>query len=60
MRKKEKEKNCYKCPFWNRPQSSGSKVRHAKHKATMSSRAGLEITVHNTSIGHIRIHIQGK
>ena len=36
--------------------------RHAKHKATMSNRGHLEITVdvHNLSIGHIRILIHGK
>ena len=53
-------KKHYKCPPWNRPWSSGSKVWHAKHKATMSSCARLEITVHNPSIGHIRFRIQGK
>ena len=61
-RKKEKEKItiCYKCPPLNRPWSSGSKVWHAKHKATMSSHVRLEITVHNPSIGHIHVLIQGK
>ena len=57
---KEKITICYKGPPWNRPWSSDSKVWHAKHKATMSSRAHLEITVHNPSIGHIHVLIQGK
>ena len=46
-----------KCPPWNRPWFSGSKVWHAKHKVTMSSCVPLEITEHNLSIRHIPICI---
>ena len=59
IKEKEKKNILFKYPAWNRPWSSGLKVCHAK-QATISGRARLEITVHNPSIGHIRIHIQGK
>ena len=46
LKKEEKESNVKYVPTANRPQSSGSKDRHANHKATRSGRARIEITVH--------------